>query len=197
MSGTDLVALACTLAAAMALLADGPRGRAAAALCLGWAAGGLGSLAAGLPILLLLGAIGTLVALGYLLSARSAHRARSAVAADPSAVFLGRAGRVVLGVGALLVARWVASHAVAGTVVTAAPVFSCTVLWAVGLVRVGLARGVGELTWGLLASGLAVAVYLLVTGGSLALPTAALAAGLPAVACLLGALPGRDPTPAS
>ncbi len=193
MSGTDLVALACTLAAAMALLVDGPRGRAAASLCLGWATGGLGGLEAGLPVLLLLGALGTLVAAAFVLSARWSPRSEAAV--DPSAVFLGRAGRVVLGVGALLVARWVASHAVAGTVVTAAPVFSCTVLWEVGLVRVGLARSTAELTWGLLASGLAVAVYLLITGGSLVLPVAALAAGLPAVVCIVGALPWRGPSP--
>lgn len=197
MSTPAWLALAATLSGLLALLVDGRRGVAVAAAALGAGGGGIASLAGGVPALLVVA--GPCVGLAAMLAAGAGGAGgRPAllgplVVSPPAAMFAPRAVRVAGGVGALLVARWLAVHIDAGLVASPVPVFSCAVLWQIGLLRAALAHTPREVGLGVLAAAVATAAFLLLRGGPGVLAVAGLGVALPALLLSATALPRRSP----
>ncbi len=188
MIGASLLAAGGFVAAAVALLASGPRGFWLSAVALGLGFGGVAFLAGGLASLAVPALVGLVCALMIGLGGR-AERLTSLRWLLGSAPTVGRPRlfgqlslRLLLGVGGLLAARLLSGHLGAGTVSTQGPAFACLFAWEVGVIRLGTGRGPGDLALGSLAIGMGAGAFILLDSGGTAWPAAALAAGVPALA---------------
>lgn len=191
MTEAALLAAGGFVAAAVALLASGPRGTWVSALALGLGFGGVAFLAGGLSSLAVPALVGTSCALAIWAAGAAPQRGaltrvlgRTPTVGRPR-VFGERSFRLLLGLGGLLAARLLSGHLGAGTVSTQGPAFACLFAWEVGAIRLGTGRGPGDLALGALTIGMGASAFMLLDSGGSAWPMAALAAGGPALALAL------------